>query len=295
MDMKEKNSRKQVTILGVKVDSTTKMGVLREIQSKLKTSGKFFIVTPNPEQVLVAREDEQYKDILDSADISIPDGVGLVAASKFISLPRPKNFVKRAFVLFAQGLGVGFSILFDRIWLETELKLVKGREIFIELIKLANKKGWRVVLVGDSNKSAQKAARKLKENFIKLDIVGFTGPSLKDSGKSKTGEDRKVENSVIQKINKEKPEILFIGFRAPVQEKWLYRWYEKMDFKCAMVVGGTFDYVSGKKPLPPKWIEDINLEWFWRLAKGDQKVKRVFKAFPKFAWSIYWEKFVKNA
>lgn len=291
--MKVKNSRKYVKILGVKVDSTTKHGVLRKVQSKLRKKNKFYVVTPNPEQVLIAINDPQYKDILNSADISIPDGIGLVAASKFNLLPRPKNIIKRVFTLFAQGMGVGFSVIFDKEWLFTELKLIKGREIFIELIKLANKKHWKVVLVGDSLNSAQKAAKKLKENFIKLNIAGFTGPDLRDNGMPMSIKDKAIEEGVLKSINKEKPDFLFVGFRSPVQEKWVYRWYDKLNFKCAMIVGGTFDYVSQKKPLPPEWVDDLNLEWLWRLIKGDQKIKRVFRAFPEFAWRVYWDKLVK--
>ncbi|MFC1600596.1 WecB/TagA/CpsF family glycosyltransferase [Patescibacteria group bacterium] len=290
--MRDNNRLKYVKILDVKVDSTSMEGVLRQIRSNFRKKKKIYIVTPNPEQIFLSSTDEQYKEILNSADISIPDGIGLIAASKFNSLPRPKNLIKRIFVLFAQGLGVGFSVVFDTDWLSSELRLIKGRELFMEIIKLANKKGYKVILVGDSERSAQKAANKLKQNYIKLDVNGLTGPDLKNNGMPKSEKDKKNEENVIKNINKNKPDLLFIGFRAPVQEKWLYRWYEELDFKCAMVVGGTFDYVSKKKPLPPKWVEDINLEWLWRLVKGDQKFKRVFSAFPKFAWHIYWYKLV---
>jgi N-acetylglucosaminyldiphosphoundecaprenol N-acetyl-beta-D-mannosaminyltransferase len=293
--MTNNNRLKHVKILGVKVDSTSMEGVLRIIQSKLKKKDKFYIVTPNPEQLLIARNDEQYKDILNSSDISVPDGVGLVAASKFNTLPRPKNILKRSLVLFAQGVGVGFSILFDTQWLSTQIKLIKGRKLFIKLIKLANKKEFKVVLVGDSENSAQKAAKKLRQNFIKLSISGFTGPDLKNNGMPRSDKDTRIEKNVIKNINKEKPDLLFIGFRAPVQEKWLYRCYDNLDFKCAMVVGGTFDYISEKKPIPPSWVDDINLEWLWRLIKGDQKIKRIFRAFPEFAWTVYWEKLVKTS
>lgn len=293
--MKDKNKRKQATILGVGVESTSMAGVLREIQSRLNKQKKFYIVTPNPEQIIVAHKDEQYKEILNSADVSIPDGIGLIAACKFNSLPRPKNFIKRALVLFAQGLGVGFSVLFDRAWLESELKLIKGREVFTELIKLANKRSWKVVLVGDKNNSAQKAAKKLRQNYIKLKILGLTGPDLKDDGSLKSSGEKQIEEKVVERIRREKPDILFIGFRAPVQEKWLYRRYDEMTFRCGMVVGGTFDYVSEKKTLPPSWIEDLNLEWLWRLIKRDQKAKRIMRAFPEFAWRIYWEKLVRDS
>lgn len=284
--------RKHVKILGIKIDSTSKESVLREIQTRLVKKQKFYIATPNPEQILIAQKDEQFKEILNSADISIPDGIGLVAANKFYSLPRPENIIRRAFVLLMQGFGVGFSIIFDRRWIESEMHLIKGREIFLELIKIANKKELRVILVGDNLQSAQKTVKKLRQNFIKLNITGLTGPDLDDNGETKTTRDKDLENKAVKRINELKPDLLFIGFRAPVQEKWLYRWYNKLEFVCGMVVGGTFDYISGKKRTPPYWIDDIGMEWLWRVYIGDQKLKRIIKAFPEFPLRIYWQKYL---
>lgn len=289
--MTTKLSQKHVNILGVKIDSTSKEKVLRQVQVNIQNKKKFFIVTPNPEQVMLARQDSVFKDILNSADVSIADGVGIVMANKFQMLPRPKSIFVRPFTLLMQGFGVGFSSVFDRDWLEKELKLVKGREIFVELIKLANKKNWKVCLVGDRMQSAKKAVSKLKVNHLNIKIHSITGPSLDKKGNTHTAVDKAIEKKAVAKINEIKPELIFIGFGAPLQEKWLYRLYNDLDFVGAMVVGGTFDYVSKKKEIPPKWIEDVNLEWLWRLYKGDQKANRVAKAFPRFAFEMFWKKF----
>ena len=293
--MTGKISRKHVNILGVGVDSTTITKVLRQVQVNVQKDKKFYIVTPNPEHIMTAQEDKQFKDILNSADISIPDGIGIVAASKFFSLPRPKSFFLRFFALLMQGLGVGFSSVFDRDWLEKDLKLIKGRNLFIELIDLANKKGWNVCFIGDRKLSAIKAATKLRSSYLKVKIHAIEGPNLDRNARPRTARDKAIGKKVGEKINKIKPELIFIGFGAPEQEKWLYRWYDDLKFIGAMVVGGTFDYISEKKEIPPKWIDEINLEWLWRLFKGDQKVERVFKAFPSFAFKIFWHKLRSNS
>ena len=134
------------------------------------------------------------------------------------------------------------------------------------------------------------AADKMKASYLKVKIFALEGPNLKIDGKARTVEDKNIEEKALKVINKIKPEIVFIGFGAPRQEKWLYRLYDKMDFRGAMVIGGTFDYISEKKEVPPKWIEDVNFEWLWRLFKGDQKAKRIFAAFPRFAARVFWQK-----
>jgi N-acetylglucosaminyldiphosphoundecaprenol N-acetyl-beta-D-mannosaminyltransferase len=274
----------------VKIDSTTREKVLRQVQANIQKRKKFYITTPNPEQVILAQDDKPFLDILNSANLSIPDGIGIVMAQKFMKLPRPRSFILRFFTLFVQGLGVGFSAIFDRGWLEKELKLIKGREIFSELILIANKKGWNVCFVGDRLQSAKHAVNKLRASYLKVKLHPIEGPNLDNNARPRTATDKVIEKKAIEKINRVKPELVFIGFGAPKQEKWLYRLYDNLNFRGAMVIGGTFDYISEKKETPPKWVDEMNMEWFWRLIKGDQEVKRVLAAFPKFAIKIFWEK-----
>ncbi len=62
-------------IFGVRVDEVTlSEAVERVLQAKKRP---FFVVTPNPEQIVQAQEDEEFRKILNSADLAIPDGVGL--------------------------------------------------------------------------------------------------------------------------------------------------------------------------------------------------------------------------
>jgi len=294
-------NRKSDNILGVKIVSTPKMKVLREIRQKLakfNVSGtkynKLMIVTPNPEQVIRAQSDPVYKKILNSAEISIPDGVGLISAYKFQTLPKVDGLFNRVLVYFLQGLGVGISVILARKWLTTEAEVIRGRDLFIDLIKLANKKGWKVVLLGDKMKSAQKAAAKIELSYKSVKLEALMGPDLDDDANPVKADDKELESKAVKSINKFKPHLLFVGFRAPVQEKWLHRLWNNLDIGAAMVVGGTFDYASEKYRTPPRWIADAGLEWLWRLAIGKQKAKRVFRAFPEFPLRVYWEKVVNR-
>jgi len=285
---------KSVNILNVTIDSTSYDKVLRLVRFSLDKKEKFFIVTPNPEQLIIAQSDKEYRNVLNSATVRIADGVGLVAANKFLNLPTTHNPLLRPVLYFAQGLGVGFNIIFDREWLTAEMEVVRGRQVFLKLIELANKMHWHIVLLGDNKNSAQKARSILEKNYLGVKLTAFEGPLLDDGGFPVSSKETAKENNLIKKINQLSPELVFVGFRAPAQEKWLYRWYDKLKIGGAMVVGGTFDYISGKKPLPPDWVADAGLEWLWRLIKGDQTVKRVFNAYPRFAFKIFLKKLVSK-
>jgi N-acetylglucosaminyldiphosphoundecaprenol N-acetyl-beta-D-mannosaminyltransferase len=285
--MYKEKLHKQVKILGINVDSTSVTSVLRFVRSRHE---KFLIVTPNPEQIITAQNDLVFANILNSADLSLPDGIGLIAAHKFLQLPTTRNPLLKPILYFAQGLGVGFSVITDREWLTKDLKPARGRLVFMDLIKLANKKGWKVFLLGDRLHSARKAADELKKSYKGVKLYSCDGPGLDEDANPLSPDDRLVETKAIDSINKVNPYILFVGFGAPKQEKWLYRWLPKINTGGAMVVGGTFDYISGKKKTPPTWIADSGFEWLWRILIGDQKIERVSQAFPKFPLIIFWQK-----
>jgi UDP-N-acetyl-D-mannosaminuronic acid transferase (WecB/TagA/CpsF family) len=75
----------------------------------------------------MAGKNKTLKNALNSADLSIPDGIGVAMASKFLSLPVPSNKTLRFFVTFLQGLKVGFSVFFDKKWLISNVGNIKGR------------------------------------------------------------------------------------------------------------------------------------------------------------------------
>jgi len=76
-----------VKILGIKLNTEPKTEILNKIRSWLGSSGQHYIVTPNPEIVLLAQKDEEYFYILNHAAVSLPDGIGL----KFAALTLGQN------------------------------------------------------------------------------------------------------------------------------------------------------------------------------------------------------------
>ena len=285
-------SRKHANTLGVRVDSTHKASVLRFVRANIAKAKKFYIVSTNPEIVMKAQKDPDLAQIINSADISLPDGIGLISAHKFFQLPNPKEKFLRVLTLFAQGLGIGFSVLFNREWLMQDLKLIKGREIFMDLVNVANKKGWRVFLIGGERGEADGTKKELEKIYKRVKIVSFQGPMLDESGEPISKNDKDLEEKAVQKINYYKPHLLFVAFKFPRQEKWVYRWYNKLNIGGAMTVGGTFNYIAGKSKLPPKWFEDRGLEWFWRLINEPKRGKRIFDAFPRFPLVVFWKKLI---
>ena len=70
-------------ILGVPFDAVTMQEAVARAKALLREDGQHFICTPNPEIVMEAREDAELMGILQQADLVVPDGIGVVWASKY--------------------------------------------------------------------------------------------------------------------------------------------------------------------------------------------------------------------
>lgn len=257
--MKKNNKNTQIKgqkigqILGINVTSTTIQSLLMRVERNISDSYKFYIVTPNPELVLMAQKNENLKKALNDATMSIPDGIGLKLA-----IP--------------------------------DLHIIKGREFFLELIKLADEKVWKVFLLGGLNDEAKFAAQKLKSRFRNLKIESYEGPRLNQNTEPATEIDRKIQFDTIDRINNFKPQLLFVAFGNPKQEIWIHENLSKLNIGGAMAVGGTFRYIAGQSILPPKWMAHLGLEWLWRLFTEPFRVGRIFRAVVIFPLKSFWYK-----
>lgn len=260
--MIEKNTKnmqvkahKQAKILGIKMDSTLVSRVLARVRWFISHNKKFYIVTPNPELVLMAQKDDDLKKALNASKLPIPDGVGLNFASRF---------------LFGESLNI-----------------IPGRKLFESLIKLANKMGWRVFFLGGRGDEAEKAAYKLRLNYKKIKIESFRGPELDNEAEPVSEVNRLMLFDAIVKINDFKPHLLFVAFGNPKQEKWIRNNLGRLKIGGVMAVGGTFRYIAGMSSLPPKWMEMLGLEWFYRLITEPKRIKRIVNAVIIFPWKVF--------
>lgn len=258
----EQKGRKIGQILGINIASTTLSEVLTGVEQNISSSIKlgsrdkqFSILTPNPELVLSSTQDLRLKEALNSADFSVPDGVGLAYAYKF---------------LFGKSLNI-----------------IPGRKLFDELIKLAGKKGWKVFLLGGLNNEAELAAKQLTINNPQLAIETSKGPKLNKEGEPETEINIKLQKDAIDKINKFSPDLLFVAFGNPKQEIWIHKNLSKLNVRGAMAVGGTFRYVAGLSALPPKWMEKAGLEWVFRLVTEPFRLGRILNAVITFPLKVF--------
>ena len=91
----------KIDVMGLKFDSMTMDEALSRAEALLRGDKAAYVVTPNAEIAYEALHDVQLREMLNGADLMLPDGAGVVLASKLLRTPVKQ---KVAGVDFAAGL-----------------------------------------------------------------------------------------------------------------------------------------------------------------------------------------------
>ncbi|WP_347563670.1 WecB/TagA/CpsF family glycosyltransferase [Pseudoflavonifractor sp. 524-17] len=74
-------------VLGVRFDDLSLEEMVHTAASLIEAGGFHYAVTPNPEFILSARDNEAFREVLNQADLSMPDGIGVIYASRILGRP----------------------------------------------------------------------------------------------------------------------------------------------------------------------------------------------------------------
>jgi exopolysaccharide biosynthesis WecB/TagA/CpsF family protein len=234
------------------------------------------VATAYSEFFVAALGSKDFRMAIEDSDLVTPDGIGPLAAISYqLAAARQKTIAGK----FLVGLQTGVDILKGRVG-----QPVSGYWLFETLVAKAADEGWSVFLLGGFGKTAEKLAQKLETEKTRKLKVGYEGGA--QTVAEMTGE---ANERVIEKINKFKPDLLFVAYGPVKQEKWLAENRGRLKVGVAMGVGGTFDEALGLVKPAPVFMTQIGLKWFWRLLQQPQRLPRIFKATFVFAWLVFVE------
>ncbi|MDR1391867.1 MAG: WecB/TagA/CpsF family glycosyltransferase [Clostridiales bacterium] len=245
--------RKTVYILGVKIDDITFSSSVSLAERLIKSEGLSMIYTINPEIIMSAYKETSFKDILNSSTLCVADGIGILYASKILNTPLPERI---------SGIDLICS-LFDKI-------------------KTNNTKTF---LLGSKPGIAEKAKYNIENTYKGIDICGVSDGYFFGN--------KNKEDEIIEKINNSEAKLLIVCMGSPLQEKWINKNRNKLKVNLCIGAGGTLDVFSGIKKRAPIVMQNLNLEWFYRIFNEPKRIKR-FMSVPKFAYLVILESLHKN-
>jgi N-acetylglucosaminyldiphosphoundecaprenol N-acetyl-beta-D-mannosaminyltransferase len=135
---------------------------------------------------------------------------------------------------------------------------VAGIDLMQALIKLAHMKNYKCFFLGAEEAVVKKVVETYTAAYGPGIIAGYRNGYF-------TEEEEPV---VAKQIANSGAQMLFVAITSPKKEKFLYK-YEGIlkDVNFTMGVGGTFDIIAGITKRAPKWVQEMGMEWFVRLAQ----------------------------
>ena len=237
----------KINVLGVPVHKVDMNEALNTASSFFDRDKKSVIITPNSEIVMMAKEDEKFLNIIKEADLVIPDGIGLVIASKIIKNPLKER--------------------------------VTGIDLMENILNYCNENNKSIFILGGKPGVADRAVENIVKKYPNIKKSGSYHGYFKGHHIGHEGHDE--EKEVINKINELKPDILFVAFGAPKQELWIQRYKDEVNTSILMGVGGSVDVYAGEVKRAPEFYQKFGLEWLYRLVKEPWRYKRMM-LLPKF-------------
>ncbi len=225
----------KIDILGVPISKVTMNEAVDKVSEYMKEEGLHAIYTPNPEIVMLAKDNEGFKDVLKKADLIVPDGIGVVIASKI-----------------QKG-----EILEER---------VPGYDLVQNTMKRANQEGYKYYFFGSKPGVADKAADKMRETYPGIQIVGTRDGYFKKEDEVDIIENinKSGANILLVALGAPKQEEWIEANRDKL-----------VNVKVAIGVGGSLDGMAGIVKRAPMVFQKLGLEWFYRLLKQPTRFKRM--------------------
>jgi len=239
-------------ILGYWIDSISAKSCASEIMCHIESRiSPKWLACLNPHSYIIALNDDRFRAALNLSSWLIPDGVGIILASKILN----------------SGINSRLT----------------GWDIFCELNLSMNKNGnISVFFLGSTEEVLLKITNRLKIDYPNIKVVGIFSPPYKNIHSD-------IDNhEMVSAINAAQPDVLWVGMTAPKQEKWLAENIFKLNVFFAAGIGAVFDFYAGEVRRSPLIFQKLGLEWLPRLLKQPLKLwRRMFISAPIFLFHIF--------
>ncbi len=228
--------RGRVWILGVPVDDVT-LGeaVDRIIGWVAGGDGRLWrVVTVNPEFIVAARRDAGFRDVLARADLSTPDGVGVILAARLLGRP------------------------------------LRGRVTGVDLVEGLAARGdprLRLFLLGAGPGIAERAAGALTRRYPGCVVAGtWAGsPRAEDAPEALRRIGAAGANVLLVAYGAPAQDQWIARHGTDLA---------RCGIVVGIGIGGTLDYLAGAVPRAPRLARRLGLEWLYRLARQPWRWRR---------------------
>lgn len=201
----------------------------------------------NVHMVMEAYQDQQFAEILHSADLVTPDGMPLVWMLRLLGAVGQER--------------------------------VAGPDVLSALCQLAPREEVSLFFLGSQTAVLEKMRVRLEREFPSLKIAGMEPLPFRPMTAAE-------DEAIIEKLNSSGAGMVLIALGCPKQEKWMAAHRGKVQ-AVMVGLGGAFPVYAGIHKRPPRFVQLSGLEWLYRLIQEPRRLwKRYFSTMPMFVWLV---------
>lgn len=221
-------------VLGVPLAAVDYEGAMNAMDAMIAAREHGYVCATPTHGVMVSRDDREMHAAMTQATLNVPDGMPLV------------------WLMNALG-----EQLEDRVY---------GPNLMAQYSDRCVAAGHRVWLYGGRDDGAlAQLDEALRSKHPGIEIVGGYSPPFRPLSASE-------EDELCERINADRPDVLWVGIGVPKQEKWMARMRERLEVPVMCGVGAAFDFHAGRVPQAPGWMQERGLEWLYRLAQDPRRL-----------------------
>ena len=220
------------------------------VKSIITTSEPRWFACLNPHSYITAKGDPEFAKALHSTDWLVPDGAGVVMATRFLGYPVRER--------------------------------ITGSDVFYGLHDRLNRQGRdSIFFLGSTEEILAEIRQRMAVDYPNLLVAGTFSPPYK-------AEFTPAElDEMIAVINAAKPDVLWVGMTAPKQEKWIHQNRHRLQVKFIGAIGAVFDFYTGRVKRSHPIYQKLGLEWLPRLLQEPRRLwRRMFISAPLFVLEV---------
>jgi len=224
-----------VNILGIRLSAINMDSTLDQMSCWIEQQIRSYVVTCPVYTVMMCRKDAALRKIVNRAGIVTPDGMPLVFLSHLLG---HRNVTR-----------------------------VYGPDLLLAFSALSAQKGYTNYFYGGAAGVPEKLAETLTRRFPGLRVAGTYSPPFRVLPPQE-------DQAIIEQINAATPDVVWVGLGSPKQDRWMAEHRDQLKAPVLVGVGAAFDFLTGRVPQAPYWMQQHALEWLFRLGTEPRRLWR---------------------
>ena len=221
-------------ILGIPIAMVDYDKAIATMDAMIARKARGYVCAVAVHAVMVAQHDTEMHAALTGSSLTVPDGMPLVWAANLLGENLPNR--------------------------------VYGPELMKRYNAHCAEKGHRVWLYGGRDQgSLLQLSLNIRQENPGIQIVGGYSPPFRQLTEQE-------EDELVERINRDRPDVLWVGIGVPKQEKWMAHMRDRLDVPVMAAVGAAFDFHAGRISQAPSWMQDRGLEWTYRIAQEPRRL-----------------------